>query len=389
MRRKPSQICARLAPLIVACWMVTPGLLQAEGGASGVMMVVKGSVQIQSAKEKKLIAAKIGAKVFAQDVIITGPDSRAKIVMSDKNEINVSPDTRLELEKYVYNPQKNEKNVLLNVVYGKVRSQVNQKYDADKNTFRVKTPSAVAGVRGTDFLASFDPGPKVSKVVTFSGVVEVGKPGAGGAILNPVRVSPGQFTTATPGSAPSAPSPVPKAELNQLNQQTKAETAKGSETSSAGGGAHADGEQKKEQGKEQNKDGDQSKDQGKTEQKDNAKDSTKDSAKDKRSPASLSPAGADTASSGDSSKGSGTKGASLAAGGSFGTAMPSMMDSRDLGPAALTGVAAPPDFSNHGGNLVVIAPVTRPTDVLPPRCDFCNSVLTGTKTRLNIQINIQ
>lgn len=189
--------------------------------SSGTFMVVKGDVQVTS-KDGKTEKAKLGKKVFSSDTVVSGKDARAKIVMEDKNVINISPETKLTLEKYIFDPAKNDKQVTLNVEYGKVRATVEQKYDGEKNKFHVKTPAAVAGVRGTDFLTSFNPANKQTRIVTFEGKVAVGTPGIGGRIMNPVFVEPGQFTTANTGAPPSTPTILPKEELVALNNDSQA-----------------------------------------------------------------------------------------------------------------------------------------------------------------------
>src|ERR1700749_1383634 len=85
----------------------------------GTLRVVKGDVQIKSAKTGQTVKARIGEQVFPKDVIITGKDARAKIVMVDNNEINVSPESQIEIQHYEFDPSKDKKNVLLNVIYGK------------------------------------------------------------------------------------------------------------------------------------------------------------------------------------------------------------------------------------------------------------------------------
>lgn len=190
----------------------------------GVLRVVKGKVMIQSPKKKKPKRARIGAKVFPKDIIITTKDSRAKVVMVDKNEINVSPDSKVVIQNYEYT-KSGKKNVLLNVIYGKVRNKVKQKYNGKTSKFQVKTPSAVAGVRGTDFLTSFNPTQNATKVVTFEGEVSFGTPGVGGTINNPVSVRVGQFTEAVNGAAPAIPKSVPKGELRQIDKSSNADEA--------------------------------------------------------------------------------------------------------------------------------------------------------------------
>src|SRR5688572_7607774 len=114
---------------MVRCLILVSALILAapNAWAEGVFMVVKGDVKVE--KAGKQTPAKVGMKVMPSDVIIAGKDSRAKVVMKDKNVLNISPDSKIVIEKYVANEAKNEKNVVLNVLYGKVRSTVNQKYD--------------------------------------------------------------------------------------------------------------------------------------------------------------------------------------------------------------------------------------------------------------------
>lgn len=208
----------RLLTILLTWGFAAQGFAQS---VHGVLMVVKGDVEVLSVKTKTIQKAKVGDKVFPGDTISAGKDARAKVVMTDKNILNISPDTKIEIAKYEFKPQEDKKNVLLNVVYGKVRATVSQKYDGDKSQFNVKTPSAVAGVRGTDFITQHSPVTNTSKVVTFSGRVDVGSGfGADGKIVNPVSVSPGQFTVATNQAPPAPPVKLSPGELQQMNKET-------------------------------------------------------------------------------------------------------------------------------------------------------------------------
>lgn len=257
----------------------------AVADSTGTFMVVKGDVQVTS-KAGGTQKAKIGMKVQESDIIASGPDSRAKIVMSDKNVINISPDTKLELEKYIYDPNSDNKQVSLNVLQGKVRATVEQKYDGEKNKFHVKTPSAVAGVRGTDFLTSFSPKNRETKIVTFEGRVAVGLPGPNGSIANPVYVNPGQTTTAQSGAPPSKPEAVPANELKNMNSETQADSGKGNEKKDTAANSDSN-EDKKDEQKEDKKEekqatNEESKDENTEESKDDKQASKEESKEDKK-----------------------------------------------------------------------------------------------------------
>ena len=192
-------------------------LVGAQNEISGTMMVVKGDVKVTSGKSGKTDPAKVGTKVYAGDTIASGAESRAKIVMSDKNVLNISPDSKVTIAKYENDPTKDSRNVELKVDYGKVRAGVEQKYDGEKNKFNIRTPTAVAGVRGTDFITGFNPATQQTRIVTFSGVVAAGQPGPGGQILNAVFVKPGMSTSIDQGKPPEPPRPMPTEDLNKAN----------------------------------------------------------------------------------------------------------------------------------------------------------------------------
>lgn len=188
----------------------------------GVFMVVKGDVSVKNTKQAKQ-KVKVGDKVFPGDVVETGIDSRAKIVMTDRNVINISPETHLEIQKY--ENAGDNKNVEMNLLQGKVRNNVEQKYDGDKNKFIVKTPTAVAGVRGTQFFTSFDPATRITSVVTLRGAVSLAPVSVSGALVKPVLIQKGESTTMSPGANPEPPKPMPKEELKKIDQESTVSSA--------------------------------------------------------------------------------------------------------------------------------------------------------------------
>lgn len=214
--------------LLSACFV---SAVHADANAAcGKVEVAKGDVKIKSGS--KLASLSEGSKICSGDTIITAADSRAKLKMADGNELNVSPNSQIVLENYEYKPADNKKKVLLNVLKGKVRAATQKENmyndkakDGQANSFQVRTKSAVAGVRGTDFLTGYDPSSNKMEVVTFKGKVEVGQIGPSGQILNPISVMAGQRTEAILGQPPAPPKVIPAQELDNVNTESKAETA--------------------------------------------------------------------------------------------------------------------------------------------------------------------
>ena len=227
------------ASLVAAALLATPFRALAS---CGTVEVSKGNVKITSGATKAVTAAPAGSKICSGDTIVAGADSRAKLKMEDGNELNISPDSQIVIEDYQYNPTENKKKVLLNVLKGKVRATTKQENmyndkakDGQANTFEVRTKTAVAGVRGTDFLTSFNPTTQTSQVVTFRGKVSFGLVGPNGTVVNAASVAAGQKLDLSVGKAPSAPINIPAKELDKTNSDTKSDVGavKGAVTGTA------------------------------------------------------------------------------------------------------------------------------------------------------------
>ena len=179
---------------------------------SGKFVIVKGLVSVlhlNNQTEK----AKVGTSVSAGDTVIAESDSRAKIVMIDRNVINVFSDSKVKIEKYDH---KDPKNVDLSLIEGRIRANVEQSYSKKDSHFIIKTKSAQAGVRGTEFLVSYDRLTRVTEVITFRGAVNFGN--ITSLDKDRVSVKRGQVSRLSADDVrPEIPKNLPKNELNQIN----------------------------------------------------------------------------------------------------------------------------------------------------------------------------
>jgi hypothetical protein len=206
---------------LTTCLFFTPHF--ALSAVEGVIMVAKGKVSVKS-KSETVLPAKVGTKVSQGDTVITGPDSRAKIVMQDRNVMNVSPDSELKIVTYTNDSE--AKKVELNLIKGKVRNNVEQVYEGAKSNFMIKTPTAVAGVRGTQFVTSYDPSLKLTKLVTLKGAVQFSVILPNGQLSPAVIINKGQTSKAVLGEQnPDKPTSVPKEELQKVDSESISSTA--------------------------------------------------------------------------------------------------------------------------------------------------------------------
>lgn len=118
--------------------------------------------------------ARIGEKIFEQDILETEAEGKIKILFKDKNTMSVTPGSKVQVTEMNFE-EGNQDRTMLDLLEGSIRNQVNRRYKGSENNyFRVRTKSAVAGIRGTDFVVSY-PNKNLleTKVETLTGKVEL------------------------------------------------------------------------------------------------------------------------------------------------------------------------------------------------------------------------
>ncbi len=117
-------------------------------------------------------------KVFDGDAVETAAGGKVRVELNDRSVLTIAPDSRVAVETRASGDRAGRRRTLLNLMYGRVRAKVDKanKRDGTGSAFQVRTKSAVAGVRGTDFVTSFalGEGSWVTEVKTLEGHVEFG-----------------------------------------------------------------------------------------------------------------------------------------------------------------------------------------------------------------------
>lgn len=151
---------------IAAVLVLDVGLVAAAEPV-GRIIAVEGKPQVVRA-EGRLIEIKLNDPVHIGDTIKTG-SGRAKIMFDDNTLMTVGEGSELKITEYLFNPATEERSSLFDLVTGKVKTLVGKLFSSS-NSFRVRTPTAVAGVRGTYFRIDVDTD---TDVVVFAGEVDV------------------------------------------------------------------------------------------------------------------------------------------------------------------------------------------------------------------------
>ncbi|MCO4787091.1 MAG: FecR domain-containing protein, partial [Marinomonas atlantica] len=95
----------------------------------------------------------VGSKIGSGDVIQTLGNGHVHIRFVDNGLVSVRPESRLAIEHYEYNTaHPNESVIKFSLDEGVMRSISGEGAKAARDKFRLNTPIAAIGVRGTDFV---------------------------------------------------------------------------------------------------------------------------------------------------------------------------------------------------------------------------------------------
>lgn len=120
----------------------------------GQIKTVSGTVHVE--RDGQRLAAAPGMNVRQADTLVTGANGAVGVTFLDNSRLSAGPGSVLEIERYNFNSTTHAgqfdaslKKGSLAVVSGKMVKQT-------PGSMRVRTPSSVMGVRGTEFTVRVD-----------------------------------------------------------------------------------------------------------------------------------------------------------------------------------------------------------------------------------------
>jgi hypothetical protein len=118
----------------------------------GQVKVARGHVVVE--RQGKTQPATVGARLQAADVVRTGTDGAVGITMDDDSLLSAGPNSELVLDRYAFDATTNQGRFdtslnkgTLSVISGRIAKQA-------PDAMTVRTPNAILGARGTEFVVS-------------------------------------------------------------------------------------------------------------------------------------------------------------------------------------------------------------------------------------------
>jgi len=129
-------------------------LLCSPAGAAeiGQIKISKGQVTVE--RKGAALPATVGMRLETADVLKTGADGSVGITMADNSLLSAGPNSILSLDRFEFDPTTSQgqfdaqlRKGSLAVISGRIAKQ-------SPEAMTVRTPSAILGVRGTEFVLS-------------------------------------------------------------------------------------------------------------------------------------------------------------------------------------------------------------------------------------------
>lgn len=177
---------------------------------AGTLTTVVGRVSIFHRETGRILTATEGDTLYQGDSVRTKSSAYAEVALDDGSTLKIAQNSRIKITEFLLGDDGTRKSSMIKLFRGKLRAFVSKiqtttgfmkaAFSSSGANFAVSTPTAVIGVKGTEFLAIHERGR--SSVFVDSGEVEYWN------VSNPessVSVKQGFYSHSSQGSAPTKP----------------------------------------------------------------------------------------------------------------------------------------------------------------------------------------
>ena len=135
------------ASLVAILFCISAGAIAADAGE---VKVVQGRAYLERAGER--LALRVGMPVREADRVVTGPDGTVGITFADNSLLSIGPNSNFAIERYVFDSTTHAGQFDSRLAKGTLAGVSGKIVKQSPEAMRVHTPSAIMGVRGTQFV---------------------------------------------------------------------------------------------------------------------------------------------------------------------------------------------------------------------------------------------
>jgi hypothetical protein len=201
---------------LVVVYILSAGLpAEAQQGEKiGAVTILEGKATVRHGASPTPQPLRVQSPIYQHDVIRTEAASKLQLTFVDDTVVNLGEKSTLEITRFVYSPQQPNQNSILTIPAGVFRAIV--KKLLPQSTFEVTTPTAIAAVRGTDFMGEVSP--ETTSFVVLEGAVALFS--ARTIFRGIATLSEGLGSTISRDQPPSTPTKWGEARVEALRRAT-------------------------------------------------------------------------------------------------------------------------------------------------------------------------
>lgn len=189
-------VCSVLSVLGVLLFSA-PG--QAQQESIGQVIALRGQATVKRAATPQPVPLAVQHMVFREDVLQTAAASRLKVALIDGTELTLGENGMMTLSALVYAPQQNTQSSVLTVAKGAFWGST--KKLVPQAMFEMRTGTAVASIRGTEWVAEVTA--KNTAIAVVQGTVAVQQ--VNPTLRGEVVLTPGMGTDVSVNRPPTPP----------------------------------------------------------------------------------------------------------------------------------------------------------------------------------------
>lgn len=135
----------------IFCLLLLAGASLAFATGSAIGRVKESRGQASILRDGNSQAASVGQEVFEGDVLKTGRNGALGVTFVDRSRLSIGPDSRLQVDEYVYSPDSDEGSFVTRLTRGTLLYVSGLIAKLKPESAAVHTPVGTIGIRGTRF----------------------------------------------------------------------------------------------------------------------------------------------------------------------------------------------------------------------------------------------
>jgi len=191
-----------------------------NGEPIGSITAIEGEVYLSHKGDTAAFQAMLTDPIYLYDHIQTEKGGRVQILFQDESLLNLAENTYIQITEHIYSPEENMRSSWFKIVTGKVRAIVGRYFAGAGSKYRVSTPTAIIGVRGTHFVVDATLTDETT-VVCIDTEWDLAVKNIQEEVPGEVALTNGLMTKVLEGQPPTSPEQAPEDLMMQMLMDTR------------------------------------------------------------------------------------------------------------------------------------------------------------------------